>query len=140
MPWSEAFLEPHDLRTAQNPGATRRSASGNRVCVETQDTGEPRLVWMVRLYWPWLREWSKVVGLSVVIGGGNEPVSEQIGDLFGCRATDIKPRGKGMPQPMCAIPANKAAAAVGSIHGRCDRARCQWPSTQSGLPDKQLRG
>jgi hypothetical protein len=49
---------------------------------------------MVRLYWPWLREWSKVVGLSVVIGGGNEPVSEQIGDLLGCRTASKESRGK----------------------------------------------
>ena len=45
-----------------------------------------------------------------------------------------------MPQPMRSIPASKTAATVGSIHGRCDCARCQWPSTQSGLPDKQLGG
>jgi len=75
---------------------------------------------MVEGEWPWLRKHPKVLGLGVVIGGGNEAMPEQVGNLLGRRTAGEEPRGKGMTQAMGAKPANKPAAAVGPIHSRSD--------------------
>ena len=128
-PWLEAFPEPDDLRTAQNPGATRRSASGNRVCAETPDTGEPRLVWMVDILAMVARE----------VEGRWSEYNDQWWQRAGVRANRRSPwlshRGQRVLWQMNAATyachtSRQTAAAVGSIHSRCDRPRRQWPSTQ----------
>ena len=89
---------------------------------------------------PWLREGPEVLGLGVMVCSSNEAMSEQIGNFLGGRPVSIEPRGKGMAQTMRAIPTDKTASAIGSIHRGSYRPGGKWTPPQKCLPNEQLHG
>ena len=90
------FPGASDRRSAQNRGATQRAHPITEFSPKREVSAGPRLIWMVWLQWPWLRERSKIISLTVMIGSGNESVSEQIGDLLG-----VAPRAKSLVANEC---------------------------------------